>query len=80
MINEGIKHLELTNSLLQCIFGVIYKTKIQNGKLGPTYWLKWSQFARNKSMYTATSSVIQYSFELIFYGQNFRNISILLCL
>ena len=71
MINEDIKPLELTYSLLKRIFAVIYETRTPNDKPAPACWLKWSQFTRIKPVEEAASLVIQYSFELIFYCQNF---------
>ena len=71
MINQDIKPLELTYSLLKRLFAVIYETRIPNDKLAPAYWLKWSQFTRIKPMEEATSLVIQYSIEVTFYCQNF---------
>ena len=40
IINEDIKPLELTYSLLKRIFAVIYETRTPNDKLAPAYQLK----------------------------------------
>ena len=67
MINQDIKPLELTYSLLKHLSAVIYETRIPNDKLAPAYWLKWTQFTRIKPVEEAFSLVIQYSFELTFH-------------